>query len=207
MAGARHWTTLDAALAYWSMPSNEVDKEKTAFGIPHGKFEFNVTPYGLCNAGSSYQQLMDLCLSGLPADQILAYMDDIAIYSTTFEEHLRYLEAVFLHLHSAGISLKASKCIFTSDQVEFLGYELSANRIKPQDHLTEAIHKFPRPTQRRTWSDFWALQVSTTNLLSVLHTYQSLSVESQAIWLHLSGTLNVIQPVKCSKTSYVHNLF
>ena len=116
MAGARYWTTLGAASTYWSMPLNEADKEKTAFAVPHGKFEFNVTPYVLCNTGASYPRVMDLCLSGLPADHILAYMDDIAIYSTTFEEHLSDLEAVFLRLRSAGISLKASKCIFASVQ-------------------------------------------------------------------------------------------
>ena len=131
MTGARYWTTLDAASSYWSIPLNEADEKKTAFAVPHGKFEFNVTPYGLYNVGASYQRLMDLCLSGLTADHILAYMDDIAIYSTTFEERLRDLEAVFLLLRSAGISLKASKCIFASDQVEFLKYELSANGIKP----------------------------------------------------------------------------
>ena len=47
MAGARYWTTLDAASAYWSIPLAESDKEKTAFSVPHGKYEFNVTPYGL----------------------------------------------------------------------------------------------------------------------------------------------------------------
>ena len=62
---------------------------------------------------------MDICLSGLPSDHVLAYMDDIAIYSKTFNEHLKDLEAVFLRLRSAGMSLKAFKCIFASQTVEF----------------------------------------------------------------------------------------
>ena len=95
MAGARYWSTLDAASAYWSMPLHEHDKEKTAFSVPRGKFEINVTPYGLGNAGASYQRLMDICLSGLPADHVLVYMDDIAVFSKTFNEHLKDLEAVF----------------------------------------------------------------------------------------------------------------
>ena len=65
MEGSVFWTTLDAASAYWSMPLDEEAKEKTAFQVPRGKYEFNVTPYGLCNAGASYQRLMDICLSGL----------------------------------------------------------------------------------------------------------------------------------------------
>ena len=53
MEGAKFLTTLDAATAYWSMPVAEEDKEKTAFSVPRGKFEINVTPFGLCNAGES----------------------------------------------------------------------------------------------------------------------------------------------------------
>ena len=60
MEGSKFWTTLDAASAYWSMPLDELDKEKTAFSVPRGKFEFNVTPYGLTNAGASYQRMIDV---------------------------------------------------------------------------------------------------------------------------------------------------
>ena len=59
MHGTRYWSTLDAASAYWSMPLRETDKEKTAFSMPQGKFEFNVTPLGLCNAGASYQRIIE----------------------------------------------------------------------------------------------------------------------------------------------------
>ena len=132
MHGARFWTTLDAASAYWSMPLAEHDKEKTAFSVPRGKYEFNVTPYGLCNAGASYQRMMDITLSGLPSDRILAYMDDIIIYSNNIDEHVNDLQNVFERLRSSGISLKLSKCIFASHAVEFLGYEFSQSGIKPQ---------------------------------------------------------------------------
>ena len=50
MHGSKYWSTLDAASAYWAMPLREVDKEKTAFSVKRGKFEFNVTPFGICNA-------------------------------------------------------------------------------------------------------------------------------------------------------------
>ena len=69
MHGSKYWTTLDAASAYWSMPLREEDKEKTAFSAPRGKYEFNVTCYGLTNAGASYQRLMDLTLSGLSSNR------------------------------------------------------------------------------------------------------------------------------------------
>ena len=61
MEGSTYWTTLDTAAAYWSMPLAEEDKGNTAFSVPRGKFEFNVTPYGLRNAGTSVN---DRYLSG-----------------------------------------------------------------------------------------------------------------------------------------------
>lgn len=149
MEGSRFWTTLDAASAYWSMPLSEEDKEKTAFAVPRGKYEFNVTPYGLTNAGASYQRMMDLCLSGLSSRRILAYMDDIVIFSRTFEEHIADVKTVFERLRAANISLKASKCIFGSSNVDFLGYELSSKGIKPQKRLTDAIRDFARPENRK----------------------------------------------------------
>ena len=108
MQGSRFWTKLDAASAYWSIGVRESDKEKTSFSVPNGKYEFNVTPYGLCNAGASYQRLMDICLSGLPNDRILAYMDDVIIFSTTFSEYMLCLEEVLKRFHTTGVSLKAS---------------------------------------------------------------------------------------------------
>ena len=80
MEGTKFWTTLDAASAYWSVELEEKDREKTAFSVPQGKFEFNVMTFGLRNAGATYQRMMDIVLSGLPPDRVLAYLDDIIIY-------------------------------------------------------------------------------------------------------------------------------
>lgn len=157
MQGARFWTTLDAASAYWSMPVAEEDKEKTAFSVPRGKFEFNVTPFGLCNAGASYQRMMDITLAGLPSDRVLAYMDDIVIFSSDFQEHLHNLERVFQRLQSSGISLKLSKCVFASEKVNFLGFELSNGGIRPQARLTEAMDNYKRPESRKELKGFLGL--------------------------------------------------
>ena len=120
MEGAKFWSTLDAASGYWSMPLAELDKEKAAFSVPvTGKFEFNVTPYGLSNAGASYQRMIDICLAGLPPNRILACMDDIPLFNTTFEQHMEDLEAVFKFLRQSNISLKASKCVIASHKVDF----------------------------------------------------------------------------------------
>ena len=149
MAGSKYWSTLDAALAYWSIPLSEIDKEKTAFSVPRGKFEFNVMPFGLSNSGATYQRMMDMCLSGLPTDKVLSYMDDIVVFNCNFKDHIRDLKAVFDCLRSAKVSLKASKCVFADTKVDFLGFELSVDGIKPQHRLTEAIVKFPQPETKK----------------------------------------------------------
>ena len=157
MKRTRNWSTLNAVSAYWSMPLAETDKEKTAFSVPRGKIEFNVTPYGLCNEGASYQRMIDICLSGLSPDRILAYMDDIVIFSQTFPEHFDHLEQIFQRLRLSGISLKLSKCVFASDKVDFLGFELSTIGIKPQSRLTEAIHNFGHSSTRKELKSFLGL--------------------------------------------------
>ena len=157
MHGAKFWTMLDAAAAYWSMPLAKQEKEKTAFAVPRGKCEFNVTLFGLCNAGASYERLIDKRLSGLPSDRILAYMDNTVVFSKSFEDHLYSLEQIFQCLSSSAISLNLSKCVFASENVDFLGFELSKPGIKPQSRLTTAIKQFQRPKTEKELKGFLCL--------------------------------------------------
>ena len=114
-------------------------------------------PYGLCNAGVTYQRMVDISLSGLPCDRVLAYMDDIVVFSRTFAEHLSTLESVFKRVRASGITLKASKCVIGSDRVDFLGYNLSCSGIKPQKRLTEAIDTYQVPESRKDLKRFLGL--------------------------------------------------
>ena len=157
MNGARYWSTLDAASAYWSIPLAEQDREKTAFSVPRGKFEFNVTPYGLCIAGATYQRMIDITLSGLPSERVLAYMDDIVVYSKSFDEHIESLNKVFGCLRSSSVTLKLSKCVFASEHVDFLGFNLFVAGIRPQSRLTEAIDNYQRPDSKKSLKGFLGL--------------------------------------------------
>ena len=149
MEGAKYWTTLDAASAYWSVELEEKDREKTAFSIPHGKFEFNVMTFGLRNAGATYQRMMDIILSGLPPDRVLAYLDDIVIFSKSFDEHKRVVDMVLDKLEAAGITLRPEKCVFGSNEVNYLGYYMNEEGIRPQKALVEAIQDFRRPETKK----------------------------------------------------------
>ena len=101
--------------------------------------------------------MIDICLAGFLADRVLPYMDDIVTFSSMFAEHISSLESIFQRLPSAGVTLKSSKCIFGSEKVDFLGYELSAEGIKPQKRLTEAIRSFQCPESKKEVKRFLVL--------------------------------------------------
>ena len=149
MEGTKFWTTLDAASAYWSVELEEKDREKTAFSVPQGKFEFNVMTFGLRNAGATYQRMMDIVLSGLPPDRVIAYLDDIIIYSKNFEDHKRDVDSVLRKLEAAGISLRPEKCMFGSNKVNYLGYFMNEEGIRPQKSLVDAIQEFSPPKTKK----------------------------------------------------------
>ena len=124
LTGSTYFTTLDLASGYWQVEVEEQDKEKTAFSTPKGHFEFNVMPFGLTNAPATFQRLMECVLAALTDEQCLIYLDDIVVFSKTFQEHLRRLTNVFHALESAGLKLKASKCHFAKRKVNYLGHSI-----------------------------------------------------------------------------------
>ena len=94
--GAKWFSTLDLKSGYWQVPITEQDKAKTAFRTSSGQlFEFNQVPFGLCNAPATFSRLMDRVLAGLHWETCLFYLDDIIVFSSTWEEHLARLRQVF----------------------------------------------------------------------------------------------------------------
>ena len=105
--GAKVFTTLDLRSGYYHIGLSETAKPKTAFMTPHGKWQFNMVPFGLAQAPSYFQQLMNQVLQGL--DFAITYLDDIIIFSKNELEHLQHLEIVFKRLVAAKLKLKQSK--------------------------------------------------------------------------------------------------
>ena len=85
LAGSKWFSTIDLLSGYWQVGIAEKDKEKTAFIMQEGLFEFNVMPFGLCNAPATFQRLMNLTLSGMLWSECLVCLDDIIIFGRTFE--------------------------------------------------------------------------------------------------------------------------
>ena len=99
------FSTLDLASGYWQVEVQEGDKEKTAFSTHDGHFEFNVMPFGLTNAPATFERLMECVLAGLIYEECLIYIDNVVVFSTNFNQHLKCLRTVFQHLAAAGLKL------------------------------------------------------------------------------------------------------
>jgi hypothetical protein len=88
----------------------EQEKQKTAFIVDGGLFEFNVMPYGLTNATATFQRYMDMVLAGLKWKCLLLYRDDLCVMATTLEKPLQRLEEAFNRFKPYFFKLNASKC-------------------------------------------------------------------------------------------------
>ena len=146
MAGAGWFSTIDMPSAYHQVYVEPQDSDKTAFICPRGMFRYRTMPFGLCNAGATFQRLMDIVMSGLHLDICLAYLDDIIVYAKSPEEHLARLEIVFHRLQGAGLKLKPEKCLFFQRSVEFLGHVVSADGIETSPDKIQAVVEWPVPT-------------------------------------------------------------
>ena len=145
MSGARWFSTFDLRSSYHQVPVVTKDADKTAFICREGMFRFKKMPFGLCNAGATFQRLMDLVLSGLSPEICLAYIDDVIIFSSDESSHLERLEAVLDRLTSAGLKLKPSKCSLLQRSVSFLGHIISAEGIATDPRKVSDITGWPVP--------------------------------------------------------------
>ena len=122
------------------------DKPKTAFATREGLYEFNVMPFGVCNAPATFQRFMDLVLAGVQWTQCLVYLDDVIIVGRDFEEHLQNLSTVLQKLREAGLQLKPSKCSFCQESVSYLGHIVSREGVSTDPEKTAKVTRWPTPT-------------------------------------------------------------
>ena len=146
LAGAKYFTKLDLISGYWQVELREEDKPKTAFKVwPLGFYECNRMPFGLCNSPVTFQRLMERCMGEMNLHDCLIYLDDIIVFSSTFEEHLERLQAVFSRLELHNLKLKVTKCEFFKSQVVYLGHVVSEAGIQADSAKIEAVHNWPVP--------------------------------------------------------------
>lgn len=157
LAGCQYFSTLDLATGYYQVPMAESDVQKTAFLTPNGLFEFKRMPMGVCNGPACFQRLMSLVLQGLVGDQCMVYLDDIICFSKDFDDHISSLRSIFTRLADAGLTLKATKCVFFRKEVSFLGHIVSKQGVATDTKKVDSIKNCPAPASKTELRAFLGL--------------------------------------------------
>jgi hypothetical protein len=149
MAGAKWFTTFDLRSSYHQVEMEPKYADKTAFISREGSFRFLTMPFGLCNAGATFQRLMDVIMTGLNFEACLVYLDDIVVFSRDLEQYLQRIRQVLERLRTASLKLKPNKCEIMRRSVEFLGHIVSEGRISPHPNKIAAVVNWPTPVNLR----------------------------------------------------------
>lgn len=140
-----YFSSLDLKQGYHQVPLTKNAQEKSAFCTPDGTYKWNRLAFGLQGAGQVFQMLMSEVLRGLTFKTLIVYVDDILIFSPTFEKHLEDLRQVFHRLRQASLRLHPSKCSFATPETLYLGHKISAQGIRVDESKIELIKNWPTP--------------------------------------------------------------
>lgn len=152
-----YFTTIDLAKGFHQIEIFENDIPKTAFSTNQGHYEFLRMPFGLKNAPSTFQRMMNSILSELIGKICFVYLDDIIIFSTSIEEHLISIERVFRKLQEANLKVQLDKCEFMRKEIEYLGHVVTSEGVKPNPNKIKAIKQFPVPKTTKQIKQFLGL--------------------------------------------------
>ena len=142
---AKFFSKLDLAKGYWQIPIAETDKPKTAFVTSEGLFQFKVLPFRM------------MCKLLKNMSNVVNYIDDILIFTETWEVHLQVLAEVFRRLDDAGLTARPSKCFVGFPSLEFLGHMVGKGELKPDPGKVQKILRAERPKTKKEVRSFIGL--------------------------------------------------
>ena len=143
---AKFFTKFDVREGYHRLRIAKGEEWKTAFRCRYGLYEYQVMPFGLCNAPGTFQHFINDIFHDFLDDFLVSYLDDLLIYSNTLKEHKQHVRLVLKRLQEHGLYLKPSKCKFHTDTVSFLGFVISPQGINMDQEKIESITTWPTPT-------------------------------------------------------------
>ncbi|XP_033741736.1 uncharacterized protein LOC117328321 [Pecten maximus] len=144
---AQYLSTMDLAKGYWQIPLSQDSQEKSAFVTEFGQYQFKVMPFGMKTAPATFARMMDRLLAGV--EHVVAYFDDIVVYSDTWEDHLLHIKTVFDRLGDGGLTVNPSKCQFGEEELYCLGHVVGKGKLKPDNRKVQAMVDFPLPLTKK----------------------------------------------------------
>ena len=143
---ARYLTKIDLRQAYHLIPLEKASRKYTAFAVPgSGLWQFTRMPFGLMNAPSTFQRLIDTLLGPKMQPNVFGYLDDIIIATESFDDHLYWIEVVLKGLVGAGLEVNREKCEFCCSQVSYLGFLLDREGLRPDPEKVAPVADYPAP--------------------------------------------------------------
>ena len=144
---ARYFASLDCLKAFWQIPCSPSTQPKTAVNFPWGKWEMTVMPMGMQAASATFQRIMDVLLRDL--DFAVGFVDDILVYSETWQDHLLHVAIVLDRVGGSGFTFDPTKCYIGQSSTKFLGHVVSADGTRPDPAKTDAIRDAPVPNNKK----------------------------------------------------------
>ncbi|KAH9307169.1 hypothetical protein KI387_043841 [Taxus chinensis] len=155
VTGSEMLSMLDGFSGYNQVEVDTADQHKTAFTTPWGTFAYKRMPFGLINAGATFQRAMDLAFGSLKGKCIVIYLDDLTVFSKTRADHFDHLETVLQRCREHGISLNPKKSVFCVTEGKLLGHIVSKDGIKIDPERVQAIQQIPLPTSKKGVHSFF----------------------------------------------------
>ena len=146
LVGSEYFCCMDLASSYYQVPVHPKDRPKTAFSTGRQLFQFKVVPFGLTNAPACFVRVINRLLAGLAPEQALAYLDDVVIFGSTFEETKTRLCRVLDRFRQANLRLKPKKCKLFAKRVTYLGFEISNEGLRTDPEKVNKVLEWCRPT-------------------------------------------------------------
>jgi hypothetical protein len=149
VTGASRISMIDGFFGYNQILVMPEDREKIAFTTPWGTFMYAKMPFGLMNAGATFQQAMDIAFIGEKNQFVVIYLDDIMVFSSSDKEHRRHLRKVFMKCQRFGLSLNPKKSLFAMQEGKLLGHIVSAEGVRIDPSRVEAIQTLSLPRSKK----------------------------------------------------------